>query len=103
MLICPANIRVAVFFGFPFVVVVQNMAVFDDDFIKHEKKVQKLRLYLLRVLTVRSMKRAKRVIFISKYAQRKVCNEYKIEPGKTGLVYHGMDKRFCLPLNEQGP
>ena len=101
MLICPANIGL-LFFRFPFVVVVQNMAVFDDDFIKHEKKVQKLRLYLLRVLTVRSMKRAKKVIFISKFAQMKVCKEYNIETGKTALVYHGRDERFSLPLNEQG-
>ncbi len=101
ILICPANIGL-LFSRFPFVVVVQNMAVFDNNFIKHEKSLQKLRLYLLRILTVWSIRRAKRVIFISKNAQMKVCKEYNIEQGKTDLVYHGSDKQFCLPLNEEG-
>ena len=101
ILICPANIGL-LFFRFPFVVVVRNMAVFDENFIKREGRVQRLRLYLLRILTVWSMKRAERVIFISKNAQTKVCEEYNIELGKTALVYHGRDKLFCLPLNEQG-
>lgn len=95
VLFCPANIGL-LFMRFPFVVVVQNMAVFNDDFIRYENLYQRIRLHLLRSLTVLSIKRAKKVIFISKNAQDSICTRYNIEQTKTTLIYHGKDEYFDL-------
>lgn len=101
VLFCPANISVLTT-GVPCVVVMQNMAVFNDEFIKHEKIHQKIRLYLLRILTIISMKRANGVVFISKTAQDYICKKYGIKYEKTSVIYHGKDKRFNRKPNEDG-
>lgn len=98
VLFCPANIG-PIFSSSHLVVVVQNMAIFNDDFIRYEKMYQKLRLHLLRILTIFTIKKADKIIFISRNAQEKICAEYNINYAKTALVYHGIDKQFDLSLN----
>lgn len=93
VLFCPANISVLTT-GVPCVVVMQNMAVFNDEFIKYEQIHQKLRLYLLRILTILSMKKARSVVFISKTAQDYLCKKFGITYEKSFVIYHGKDKRF---------
>ena len=94
-LLCPANIAPLVSNTFS-VVVVQNMAVFNDDFIRYENISQKFRLYLLRILTIFSIKKAKRIIFISKNAQKQICSKFNLENGKSVMIYHGRDQLFNL-------
>lgn len=98
ILFSPANIGM-VFSSTPFILMVRNMAVFDDDFIKSETNYQKLRLKLLQILTLLSIKRAKKVIFISKTAQNTVCERYNINQSKTVLIYHGKKENHGFEFN----
>ncbi|MGR3319003.1 MAG: glycosyltransferase family 4 protein, partial [Candidatus Anammoxibacter sp.] len=99
ILFCPANIGLVFWFS-PFILMVRNMAVFDSDFIKGESIYQRFRLNFLRVLTLLSIKRAKKVIFISKNAQDEICEKYNIDRAKTALIYHGKNNIFNLPFKE---
>ncbi len=95
ILFCPANIG-PIFFNFPFVLVVQNIAMFNDDLIRSETPYQKLRLLFLRLLTKHSMLRAEKVIFISKASQKALCGKYGIDYEKTIVIYHGNEGHFHL-------
>jgi len=68
-----------IFSRIPFVVVIQNIAVFDNEFISRENRAQKFRLKLLQYLTIKSMKRAKKVIFISNVSRVVICKQYNID------------------------
>lgn len=99
ILLCPANIGL-IFSQFPYVLVVQNVAMFNDDLIRREKSYQKIRLLLLRALTKYSIKKAKKVIFISKASQKAICEKYSIGYEKTTVIYHGNEDHFHSCQNQ---
>src|SRR3990170_6172704 len=62
VLFSPGNIC-PLFSTIPNVVMIQNLAPFDDAIIDAERKFQKYRLKLLKILTIASIKRSKKIIF----------------------------------------
>lgn len=99
ILFCPANIGL-LFYKIPFVVVVQSVAMFDDNLIRREKLLPKFRFLFLRLLTIHSMRKARKVIFISKAAQKTLCEKYNIRYEKTTVIYHGNENCFNLDFNQ---
>lgn len=87
VLFSPGNIC-PLFSTIPNVVMIQNLAPFNDTIINAERRIQKYRLKLLKLLTIASIKRAKKVIFISKKAIRDM-KELGLSLKHAHLIYHG--------------
>ena len=92
VLFSPGNIC-PLFSTIPNVVMIQNLAPFDDAIITAEHKIQKYRLKLLKILTIASIKRAKKVIFISKKAIRDMKN-LGLSLKHANLIYHGKNEEL---------
>lgn len=92
VLFSPGNIC-PLFSKTPNVVMVQNLAPFDDSIISTEGKTQKYRLILLKLLTMASIKRAKKVIFISKKAIHDMKN-LGLCLKHANLIYHGKNEEL---------
>jgi glycosyltransferase involved in cell wall biosynthesis len=57
-----------------------------------------LKMFLLRISQGRSFKAADGVIFLSEYARTRLCSRLKLDPKRTTLIPHGIEKRFfCEP------
>ncbi|QII14114.1 mannosyltransferase B-like protein [Candidatus Kuenenia stuttgartiensis] len=92
VLFSPGNIC-PLFSTIPNVVMIQNLAPFDDAIIDAERKIQKYRLKLLKLLTIASIKRAKKVIFISKKAIHDMKN-LGLSLKHANLIYHGKNEEL---------
>ncbi|HHT9159733.1 MAG TPA: glycosyltransferase family 4 protein [Candidatus Brocadiaceae bacterium] len=92
VLFSPGNIC-PLFSTIPNVVMIQNLAPFDDAIIDAERKIQKYRLKLLKLLTIASIKRAKKVIFISKKAIRDM-KSFGLSLKHAHLIYHGKNEEL---------
>src|SRR3990170_4368127 len=92
VLFSPGNIC-PLFSTIPNVVMIQNLAPFDNVIITAERKIQKYRLKLLKILTIASIKRAKKVIFISKKAIRDMKN-LGLSLKHANLIYHGKNEEL---------
>ena len=77
----------------PNVVMIQNLAPFDNVIITAERKIQKYRLKLLKILTIASIKRAKKVIFISKKAIHDM-KSLGLSLKHANLIYHGKNEEL---------
>lgn len=77
----------------PNVIMIQNLAPFDNLIITAERKIQKYRLKLLKILTIASIKRAKKVIFISKKAIRDM-KSLGLSLKHANLIYHGKNEEL---------
>jgi glycosyltransferase involved in cell wall biosynthesis len=90
VLFSPGNIC-PLFSTMPNVVMIQNLAPFNDTIINTERKIQKYRLKLLKVLTIASIKKSKKVIFISKKAIYDMkCLGLSLKHAH--LIYHGKNE-----------
>lgn len=99
VLFSPGNVC-PLFSTIPNVVMIQNLAPFDDAIIDAERKIQKYRLTLLKLLTIASIKRAKKVIFISKKALRDM-KKLGLSLQHACLIYHGKNEDlFHSNINE---
>lgn len=80
----------------PYVTMCRNMLVFETkEADRFGFTLYRLKFMLLRFFQTRSMKGAKGVIFISKYAQSYIkTNYHKIKINKTSIINHGVSKRF---------
>jgi len=92
VLFSPGNIC-PLFSTIPNVVMIQNLAPFDDAIITAERKIQKYRLKLLKILTIASIKRAKKVIFISKKAIHDM-KSLGLSLKHANLIYHGKNEEL---------
>jgi len=92
VLFSPGNIC-PLFSTIPNVVMIQNLAPFDNVIITAERKIQKYRLKLLKILTIASIKRAKKVIFISKKAIHDMKN-LGLSLKHANLIYHGKNEEL---------
>ena len=72
---------------------IQNLAPFDNVIITAERKIQKYRLKLLKILTIASIKRAKKVIFISKKAIHDM-KSLGLSLKHANLIYHGKNEEL---------
>lgn len=86
----------------PWVTMCRNMLPFEAA----EKKryalgLSRLRLELLGMLYGRSFENADGVIFLTRYAQRKVCVQLRKQPKQMTIIPHGVDQRFFMPPRNQ--
>lgn len=95
VLFSPGNIC-PVFSTIPNVVMVQNIEPFYKEHSKGKELTQRIRLKLLRSLTMLSVKRAQRVIFPSTNA-RVLIEESGILFKHAEVIYHGIDKETFYP------
>jgi glycosyltransferase involved in cell wall biosynthesis len=94
VLFSPANLAV---FGTDVaqVLMVQNVAPFDDHVVSLYPPAERLRLLLLRELGLLSCRLADRTIFISDFARRSIGKASSTPHDRTRLVYLGRDPIFC--------
>ena len=93
VLYSPANIGL-IFQSFPTIVMIQTVAPFDYEMIKKQNIYYRLKFNLLRILTSLSVKKAKKVIFISDKARKDLSFYYSLSEEKTSLIYHGRSMLF---------
>ena len=98
VLYSPANIGL-IFFQFPTVVMIQTVAPFDPEMIRKQNIYYRLKFNILRVLTTLSVRRAKKVIFISNKARKEISFYYNLKEENTSLIYHGRDLLFTPDLD----
>lgn len=99
VLFSPGNVC-PLFSTIPNVVMIQNLAPFNDILIAAERKFQKYRLKLLKILTIASIKRAAKVIFISKKAILDM-KTLGLSLQHASLIYHGKNEDlFHININE---
>ncbi len=78
---------------------IQTVAPFDGEMIKKQNGCYRLKFNLLRILTSISVKKAKKVIFISDKARRELSSLYNLPENKTLLIYHGRSILFNPDLD----
>lgn len=98
ILYSPANIGL-LFSSFPTIIMIQTVAPFDGEMIKRQNGCNRLKFNLLRILTSISVKKAKKVIFISDKARRELSSLYNLPENKTSLIYHGRSILFNPDLD----
>lgn len=98
ILYSPANIGL-ICSSFPTVIMIQTVAPFDREMIKRQNMYYRLKFNLLRVLTRFSVRKARKVIFISDMARKNLSCHYKLQEYKTSLIYHGKSEIFRPDLD----
>ncbi len=93
ILYSPANIGL-IFYPFPTVIMIQTVAPFDKGMIKRQNVYYRLKFNTLRLLTTLSVRKAKKVIFITDTARKELSLYYDLKDEKTALVYHGKSELF---------
>lgn len=95
VLFSPGNIC-PLFSTIPNVVMVQNVEPFNNELTKGQGLIQRIRLKLLKSLTLLSIKRAQRVIFPSMKA-RTFTERYGALIQHAEVIHHGIDKGIFHP------
>lgn len=98
VLFSPGNIC-PLFTQLPNVVMIQNIEPFSDDLSRGRGLTQRIRLKLLKILTMISIKKAQRVIFPSMKA-RTLTERSGALIQHAEVVYHGIDKEIFYPRTE---
>lgn len=98
VLFSPGNIC-PLFSTIPNVVMVQNVEPFNNELAKGQGLIQKIRLKLLKSLTILSLKRAQRVIFPSMKAYA-ITEKFGTLARHAEVIYHGIDKEVFYPRTE---
>ena len=100
VLFSPANIC-PLFYNTPNVIMIQNLEPFNKVATRTGHGLQTYRLRLLRVLTILSIKRARKIIFISRKAIRDMEN-LGIPLKHAHLIYHGKnDSMFHSNVDDE--
>ncbi|WP_347273847.1 glycosyltransferase family 1 protein [Candidatus Kuenenia sp.] len=98
VLFSPGNIC-PLFSTIPNVVMVQNVEPFNNELAKGQGLIQKIRLKLLKSLTILSLKRAQRIIFPSMKAYA-ITEKSGTLARHAEVIYHGIDKEVFYPRTE---
>lgn len=80
----------------PAVVMSQNMLPFEPDEAATfgRLSLMRLKMRMLRSVQGRSFSRAAGVIFLSRYAQSRLCSSLRLDASRTALIPHGIEPRF---------
>lgn len=89
----PANIGL-ILFPFPTVLMIQTVAPFSPEMIKKQNLFYKMKFKILRVLTVLSIQKAKKVIFITEKAKKELYMNFHLKEEDTNRIYHGKSNLF---------
>ncbi len=100
VLFSPGNVC-PLFTRLPNVVMIQNIEPFNNDLSRDRGLIQRIRLKLLKLLTILSIKKAQRVIFPSMNAHT-VAEKSGTLIHHAELIYHGINKEIFHPHNEGG-
>ena len=95
VLFSPGNIC-PLFSKLPNVIMVQNIEPFSDDLSRGRGLIQRIRLKLLKILTMISIKKAQRVIFPSMKA-RTLTEKSGTLMHHVEVIHHGIDKGIFHP------
>ncbi len=95
VLFSPGNIC-PLFSKLPNVIMVQNIEPFSDDLSRGRGLIQRIRLKLLKILTMISIKKAQRVIFPSMKA-RTLTEKSGTLMHHAEVIHHGIDKGIFHP------
>ena len=98
ILYSPANIGL-ICSSIPTVIMIQTVAPFDREMIKRQNMYYRLKFNLLRVLTRFSVRKARKVIFISGKARKEISRYYNLREESTSLIYHGNSMMFKPDLD----
>lgn len=98
VLYSPANIGL-IFYPFPTIIMIQTVAPFDKAMIKRQNIYYRLKFNLLRILTNLSVRKARKVIFITNKAKRELSRYYNLQEEKSTVIYHGRSILFKPDLN----
>ncbi len=93
VLYSPANIGL-IFSSFPTIMVIQTVAPFDKDMIQKQNLYYRLKFNCLRILTNLSVRKAKKIIFITNKARKELSRFYNLKEEKTAIIYHGRSSLF---------
>lgn len=91
---CPANLGLLASPA-PQVLMIQNVAPFDPDVLARYPRAARVRFELLRALTVRSARRAAKVVFISDWARSLLAPLFGLPEGRCARVHLGRDPAFA--------
>jgi glycosyltransferase involved in cell wall biosynthesis len=93
VLLSPANLGVL---GAPLpqVLMFQNMAPFDPSVCARTEGARHRRLSLLRWLGIASAHAVKRLVFISRFAQRSILPQVRVSAERSDCIYLGRDPAF---------
>ena len=83
----------------PKVILIHNIAPFDDNYIKKENPYQKIRLKLLKRATISSMRSSRGIIFLSRYCRDFSSGYIDNSRQKTKAIFHGRPE-FMEPLDD---
>lgn len=98
LLYSPANIGL-IFHSFPTVLMIQTVAPFNKDMIKRQNIYYQLKFNLLRILTNLSVRKARKIIFITNKAKRELSRYYNLQEEKSTVIYHGRSILFKPDIN----
>ena len=98
VLFSPGNVC-PLFTQLPNVVMIQNIEPFNNDLSRGRGLIQRIRLKLLKLLTILSIKKAQRVIFPSMKA-RTFTEKSGILIHHAEVIHHGIDEKIFYPRNE---
>lgn len=99
LLFSPGNIC-PLFINLPNVVMIQNIEPFSNNLSKRRGLIQSIRLRLLKLLTLLSVKKAQRVIFPSMRA-RNLIETSGTFVKHAEVIYHGINKEIFHPHTEE--
>jgi glycosyltransferase involved in cell wall biosynthesis len=100
VLFSPGNVC-PLFTRLPNVVMIQNIEPFSNDFSRDRGLIQRIRLKLLKLLTMLSIKKAQRVIFPSRKAHT-ITEKSGTLIHHAEVIYHGINNEIFHPNNEGG-
>jgi glycosyltransferase involved in cell wall biosynthesis len=83
----------------PKVILIHNIAPFDNDYIKKENRYQKMRLKLLKRATISSMRSSRGIIFLSEYCGDFYSGYIDDSRQKKTVIFHGRPE-VTEPLND---
>jgi len=79
----------------PFVTISQNMLPFENKELKrYGFSLMSLKLLILKLTQSLTFVNANGLIFLSEYAQKKICNLLVLNPAKTIIIPHGINNIF---------
>lgn len=83
----------------PKVILIHNIAPFDNDYIKKENPYQKMRLKLLKKATISSIRSSRGIIYLSEFCRNFYSGYIDDSRQKTTAILHGRPE-FAEPLDD---
>jgi glycosyltransferase involved in cell wall biosynthesis len=82
--------------------IAQCMVISDLGFLHHAKTYEKRYVKFFKKNTPKFLKKAKRIVTLSRFIKEDILKQYKIEENKIDVVYHGINDIFRpVPFDEK--